>query len=316
MAWLVTGAAGYIGSHLLRQRADWVALDNLASGRRDCVPEGTPFHTVDITDIAAVGAVFAAHNITGVVHLAALKRVADSVSNPGEYERVNVDGLQIVLNAMAAHGVRALVFASSAAVYGPLDQVAGASISETAELHPANPYGATKLTGERMVAEFAEATASSYVTLRSFNAAGTSAGPANAGGLVELAAAAALSGHALPVFGTDYPTADGTCVRDYVHIDDVVAAIMSAIAVTAAKPTNHLTVNVGSGHASSVLDVVQAMERASGRRVLLDRQGHRPGDIPVAVANVALARHELGWRASRSLDDIAESAWKALNTGV
>lgn len=313
---MVTGAAGYIGSHLVNQPGDWVAVDNLASGRRTAIPAHVPFHAVDVTNAEALASVFNVHDIEGVVHLAALKRVADSVKNPAEYERVNVGGLQATLAAMRHTGVATLVFASSAAVYGPLDAAAGASIAEDAPLHPANPYGHTKLAGEQLVADFAAASGAACVTLRAFNAGGTSLGPPHAGGLVELVAEAALTRRPLPVYGTEYPTADGTCVRDYVHIDDVVSAIRAATVWTGAHREATVTLNVGTGKGTSVQDVIRAVEEASGRTIVVDSQANRPGDVPVAVADVTRAVSELDWQPRHTLADIAHSTWLATSSEV
>lgn len=319
MAWLVTGAAGYLGSHLVRQPGAWIALDSLATGRRERIPAGVAFEHVDINDAIALDGVFTRHAIEGVVHLAALKSVPESVADPARYEHVNVEGTRTLLEVMAAHGVDPIVFASSAAVYGPVDPAAGSAIAEGAVLNPVNPYGQTKVTAERLVQDHAHRTGGGCVILRVFNVTGVTDGvdlDAARGGVVHAAVSAAARDHTFDVLGTDYPTPDGTCVRDYVHIQDVARAFELATLRVEQLRGSVLIANIGTGRGTSVLEVTEAVGAATGRPLRMHHQPRRAGDVPVAVANVDLARTALDWEASRGLAQMVASLVSAADKAV
>ena len=316
MAWLVTGAAGYLGSHLIRQPGDWVGMDSLVSGSRDRVPDGVPLEVADITDRTAVDAILAHHPIEGVVHLAALKSVPDSMSDPAAYERTNVSGTRTLVEAMSARGIRHLVLASSAAVYGPVDERLGHAIDESTALHPANPYGETKVAAERIVEEFAATAGGGCAILRIFNVAGIEVGldpEASAGGVIFAAVEAAFADTPFDLTGSDYPTPDGTCVRDYVHVVDVARALAAAAERATGLEARTITANIGTGRGTSVLGVVDAVQRVTGRALDVERRPRRAGDIPVAVASVEAAKRELGWTPALDLDRMITGLWGSLN---
>ncbi|MDG6102988.1 UDP-glucose 4-epimerase GalE [Dactylosporangium aurantiacum] len=309
MTWLVTGGAGYIGAHVLRALTAAghavVAFDDLSSGVAARVPDGVPLVVGAVTDRRAVAAALRRHAAAGVVHLAARKSPLESVRRPAWYHRENVGGTQSVLAAMAATGVRRLVFASSAAVYG---QVTAAAVDEGAPTRPINPYGASKLACERRIAEAGVA----WVALRFFNVAGSGdprLGDREATNLVPIAVAAARAGRPLAVTGTDFDTPDGTGVRDYVHVEDVADAHAAAVAHLCRTPVAGAVYNVGTGRGHSVLDVVRGVEAVAGCPIERTLHPRRPGDPASVVADAGRIQRELGWRASRGLTEMVTSAW-------
>lgn len=310
--WLVTGGAGYIGSHTvraLRAAGDRVVvLDDLSTGVADRVPD-VPLVRASVLDEQAVADALSEHRVDGVMHLAAKKSVPESVERPMHYWHENVAGLRSLLSAMAARGVDRLVYTSSAAVYGATP--AGA-VTEDTPCVPVNPYGETKLVGEWMIADQGRATGLRSVALRYFNVAGTAVpeladrGCAN---LVPLAMDAVADGRRPQVFGADYDTPDGSCVRDYVHVEDVAEAHVAAVASLAGPGTR--TFNVGVGRGFSVLEVLRAIGGVSGRDATPDVVARRPGDPASVVADVDRIATELGWRARHDLTDVVTSAWAA-----
>lgn len=303
---VVTGGAGYVGAHVCLVLAEHgyrpVVVDDLSTGHR----EAAAFGAFERLDVAADGlpAVLARHAPVAVVHAAALSDVAESFARPDLYRRVNVAGTARVASACRSTGVRRLVLLSSAAVYGP----AGASpIAEDAKLRPISPYGESKLAAERCLAELCPADSGlAWAALRLFNVAGAAAGAgigedhAVERHLVPLAIRAALgTGAALRVFGAGHGTADGTAVRDYVHALDVAEAVRAAIAYLGDGGAPR-AFNIGSGTGTSVLQVVAAVERACGLPVRRTLEAARPGDPPVLVAGIGLARRALGFRPQRS----------------
>ncbi len=315
---LVTGGAGYIGSHTAKalhaRGYTPVVYDNLSSGFREAVRWG-PFVHGDIRDGQALGAAMADHGVSAVIHFAGLIEVGRSVVKPDLFWEHNVSGTVSLLGAMRQAGVGRLVFSSSAAVYGQGGRGALETIPETAEKAPASPYGDTKLACEQLIAAQCKAYGLSAVALRYFNAAG--ADPSGLIGeghepethLIPLAIAAALGdGKPLTVFGSDFDTPDGTCLRDYIHVLDLaeahVAALEAPLAVGAFEAAN-----VGTGQGASVLEVVRAVARAAGRPVPHTVGARRAGDPPSLVADPGRARELLGWRAERSgLDQIVADA--------
>ena len=313
---LVTGGAGYIGSHMCKALAAQgivpVTLDNLSTGHRDAVIWG-PLVVGDLRDRAELAAVLLTHRIGTVLHFAASAYVGQSVADPGAYYDNNVGGMIALLGAVRDAGVARLILSSSCATYGAPPVL---PVDETAPQHPVNPYGHSKLMCEQMLRDHAAAYGQRHAILRYFNVAG--ADPAGAlrerhdpeTHLVPLAIlAAAGRGPALRLFGTDYHTPDGTCVRDYIHVCDVVQAHLLALRHLEAGGAD-LSLNLGSGQGLSVLQVVAAVEAATGRRVPLAAAARRAGDPPVLVANPARARAALGFRTERS--DIATIVRDAL----
>jgi len=312
---LVCGGAGYIGSHMAR----WLALrdirvtvlDDLSTGHRGFVQWGELVEA-DIRDRAALDRVFAAQRFDAVMHFCARSLVGESVADPYAYYASNVGGTLTLLQAMRAHGVDRLVFSSTAAVFG---HPQADRIDEDHPQKPINPYGASKLMVERILSDAASAYGLRSVALRYFNAAG--AAPDGTIGeahdpethLVPNAIRAALgTGPALTLFGDDYPTPDGTCIRDYVHVDDLAQAHLLALDYLDANPGAHVF-NLGNGQGFSVREVIAAVAQVSGRDVPHSISARRPGDPAVLVASSERARAQLGWQpAYTTLAPILETA--------
>jgi UDP-glucose-4-epimerase GalE len=312
---LVTGGAGYIGSHACKglARAGYrpVVYDNLSRGHREAVRWG-PLVEGDIADRARLGAAIAEHRVAAVMHFAAYAYVGESVSDPALYYRNNLAGTLSLLDAMREAGIGEIVFSSTCATYGAPGAV---PIRETAPQHPVNPYGETKLAIERALHWYGQAYGMRSVSLRYFNAAG-----ADREGeigedhepethLVPLVLQAALGQRrAIEVYGTDYPTPDGTAIRDYIHVDDLADAHLRALERLRAG-ADSIAVNLGTGHGRSVREVIAAAETTSGRKVPARDAPRRPGDPPALVADPSLAAELLGWRARHSdLDTILRTA--------
>lgn len=312
MAVLVTGGAGYIGSHAARALRDAgyevVIYDNFSTGDRR-LARGFELVEGDIADDAKLRAVL--RRVNAVMHFAAHAYVGESVENPRKYFKNNVIAGLSLLNSALDAGIRRFVFSSSCAVYGVPSQI---PITEQTPRKPVNPYGASKLFFENALEAYGRAYGLRSVNLRYFNAAG-----ADAGGeigelhepethLVPLALAAALDGAPLQVFGSDYPTADGTCVRDYIHVSDLAEAHVRALQyLESGEPS--LAANLGTGRGHSVLEVIDAVERVTGRRVQRTIGPRRAGDPPILVADPARARRTLHWSAKRDLSAMVADAW-------
>lgn len=313
---LVTGGAGYIGSHACKALAASgftpVTFDSLSGGHREAVKWG-PLEEGDLLDRDRVARLFKDHEFAGVMHFAAYIAVGESVADPGKYYRNNVGGTITLLDAMVEHGVKPLVFSSTAAVYGTPEVV---PIPESAPLMPINPYGRSKLTSERMIDDFATAHGIRYAVLRYFNACG-----ADADGetgechepethLIPLALDAAGGKGELTVFGEDYPTRDGTCVRDYINVTDLAEAHVAALQ-SLLDGGNSMALNLGTGHGISNREVLDAIARVTGNPVPHTVGERRPGDPAELVADPSLAEKTLGWRAQNSdIDTIVETAWR------
>ncbi|MDE3154910.1 MAG: UDP-glucose 4-epimerase GalE [Acidobacteriota bacterium] len=312
---LVTGGAGYIGSHTAKalHRAGYavVVYDNLLAGHREAVRYG-PLVEGDLADRGRLGETLRRFEIGAVVHFAALLAVSESVHDPARYYRNNVIGTLTLLEAMAAAQVPHLVFSSTCAVYGEPEET---PIVETHPTRPINAYGETKLAIERALPHYERAYGLHAVVLRYFNAAG--ADPDGDLGedhdpeihLIPRAIQAATGGAPLEIFGDDYPTPDGTCLRDYVHVSDLADAHVLALQALA-ETGRSATVNLGSGHPSSVREVIATVERVTGRPVPAQLAARRPGDPAVLFAASRLAADGLHWRPRHStLDEIVRTAW-------
>lgn len=312
---LVTGGAGYIGSHTVRLLAergdDVVVLDDLSSGHREAIGQ-VPLMVGDVADRALVTSVLRDRRIEAIIHFAALKSVAESVRQPERYFEHNVAGSLALVAAARDAGVAAVVNSSTCAVYGDPVEL---PVRETAPPRPTNAYGESKLIVEMILARLAQAGRLRHVTLRYFNAAGAwpdgSLGEdwTAAENLIPALMRAASAGSPLPVFGTDYPTPDGTAIRDYVHVLDLAEAHVAALDHIA-RGGSSITVNVGTGVGVSVLGAVAAVEAATGRSIAVDARARRPGDVPAIWADPSLGATVLGWRARRRMSAIAESAWR------
>ncbi|MFE9171405.1 UDP-glucose 4-epimerase GalE [Streptomyces kebangsaanensis] len=309
--YLVTGGAGYVGSvvarHLLEAGHEVVVLDNLSTGFRQGVPAGASFVEGDIRDAAK----WVDSSFDAVLHFAASSQVGESVVKPEKYWENNVGGTMALLAAMREAGVRKLVFSSTAATYGEPEQV---PIVETAPTRPTNPYGASKLAVDHMITGEAAAHGLGAVSLRYFNVAGAygTYGERHApeSHLIPLILQVA-QGHrnAISVFGDDYPTPDGTCVRDYIHVADLAEAHL--LALKAAVPGEHLICNLGNGNGFSVREVVETVRQVTGHPVPEVVAPRRAGDPAVLVASAAAAREKLGWNPSRAdLAGIVADAWE------
>ncbi len=316
MNWLVTGGAGYIGAHVVRAlRAaglSAVVIDDLSSGVRSFVPPEVPLIEASLLDRDAVTGVFAEHSILGVIHVAGYKYAGESVRRPLHTFEQNVTATGILYQAAIAAEVRKLVFSSSAAVYGAPDVEL---VVESTPKRPESPYGETKLIGEWMLADLSRAHPElQHTSLRYFNVVGSGSdavfdtSPYN---LFPLVFRALRAGRAPKIFGTDYPTPDGTNVRDYVHVSDIAAAHVAAAQRMMAGEQLEPAYNLGSGTGLSVAEIMDAMRRVTGIDLEPERAPRRPGDPPRIVANGDLAARDLDWAMRFTLDEMVESAWRA-----
>ncbi|MFF5334224.1 UDP-glucose 4-epimerase GalE [Streptomyces sp. NPDC013181] len=316
MTWMVTGGAGYIGAHVVRamlaggQRV--VVFDDLSTGRADAVPDGVPLVTGTVLDREALDTVIREHGVTGVVHVAGKKQVGESVERPLHYYKENVTGLEVLLEAMVAAGVERLVFSSSAAVYGMPDVDL---VTETTPCAPMSPYGETKLVGEWLIHAAARAHGLRCASLRYFNVAGAAAPElADAGvfNLIPMVFERLEAGGSPRIFGDDYATEDGTCVRDYIHVEDIASAHLAAARrLESAEPGTDLTLNIGRGEGSSVREMVDRILKVTGHEdTVAEVAPRRPGDPARVVASADRIRRELDWSARYGVDEMIESAWQ------
>jgi len=317
MTILVTGGAGYIGSHtghaLTQAGADVVVIDNLSTGFSQFLPEGVPLFIGDAADENLVEGVIAAHGVESIIHFAGLVVVPDSLRDPLGYYRNNTMTTRNLLNAAVRCNVRRFIFSSTAAVYGNADQM---PVPEEAPTCPLSPYGMSKLMTEIMLHDVAAAHDMRYVVLRYFNVAGADPdarmGLATAGAthLLKIAVEAATGQRAkIDVFGTDYPTPDGSCIRDFIHVTDLAEAHRAALAYLDGGGAS-VTLNCGYGRGYSVLETIRAVRRASGRNFAIQHAERRPGDIMTMIADTARIRATLDW--TPRFDDIDTIARHAL----
>ena len=311
---LVTGAAGYIGSVctevLIERGHEVIALDDLSEGHREAVDSRAIFCRVDLHDLRSLNAVFEEHPVDAVMHFAALCLVEESVREPAKYYRANVSAGINLLYAMLRHGVKKLIFSSTAATYGEPEVT---PIPEEHRTAPVNPYGASKLLFERILAEFRASSSLQYIAMRYFNAAGASEKHGEdhspeTHAIPLLLEVAAGQRESFQVYGTDYPTPDGTCIRDYVHVLDIAQA--HALAVERISEYAGRIYNIGSSQGFSVHEVLEAASRVTGKKINHRNAPRRPGDPASLVASSQRIRNELAWvpRFS-SLDEIIRAAW-------
>lgn len=314
---LVTGGAGYIGSHAVKQlclaEQSLVVVDNLERGNRESVPTDLPFYQVDIAETCRIQEIIEKHQIDTVMHFAALAYVGESVERPLEYYNNNTAGTVSLLRAMQATGVNRLIFSSSCAVYGAPEEL---PILESTAKQPVNPYGWSKLFIEQILQDITNSNPSfAAIGFRYFNVAGSAAD----GSLGEihnpethiipllLQVAAGKKSH-FTLFGTDYETADGTCIRDFLHVDDVCTA--HRLAINALQPGNLSIYNLGLGRGYSLLEVIEAVKRVTGRKIPVEFGARRLGDPASLYASAQLAEQKLGWKPQyTALDEIIATAW-------
>jgi UDP-glucose 4-epimerase len=312
MTWLLTGGAGYIGAHIahaLRASGrDVVVLDDLSTGLASRLPDDVELVHASVLDRDTVTAALERHRVEGVIHLAAKKSVSESVSDPGYYYHQNVVGLQQLLVAMNRADVERLVFSSSAAVYGAAE---GPAVDETSPTTPANPYGWTKLIGEDLVRYAGEVTGLRWLSLRYFNVAGAGApelADTGVSNLIPMTFRALDDGRRPQLFGDDYPTPDGSCIRDFIHVADLADAHVAA-AIALESGDTSAVYNVGTGVGTSVKEVFRVVRDVTGRAVDPEVAPRRAGDPPAVVADAAAITEHLGWHATRDLHDMIGSAW-------
>jgi len=314
---LVTGGAGYIGSHAVLALLDagWsvAVIDDLSNGTRQVVPEGVPFYEGNIADTLLVERIFAEQRTGAIMHFAGSIVVPESVEKPLDYYRNNTVASHSLVTAAVAAGVKHILFSSTAAVYGAPERV---PVEEGDPKQPINPYGASKLMTERMLEDASAAYPFNYGALRYFNVAG--ADPQGRSGqigrgsthLIKVAVEAAVGKRDhIAVYGSDYATPDGTCIRDYIHVSDLAAAHVAALEKLIERPEQNLVMNCGYGRGLSVLEVLDAVDRANGSPIARAMEGRRAGDAPMLVAGNAKLLAELDWRpAHADIDEIVGDA--------
>ena len=301
---LVTGGAGYIGSHAVLALVDagWpvAVIDDLSTGTREVLPETVPFYQGNIADASLLGQIFAEQGTKAIMHFAGSIVVPESVEKPLDYYRNNTLASHALISAAVAAGMKHILFSSTAAVYGAPDRV---PVEEGDPRQPINPYGASKLMTERMLEDASAAYPFNYGALRYFNVAGADrqgrSGQIGKGSthLIKIACEAAVGKRDhVSVYGTDYPTPDGTCIRDYIHVGDLADAHVAALEKLIVQPEQNLVLNCGYGQGLSVLEVLDAVDRANGTTIERRMEGRRAGDPPALVAGNARLLGTLNWR--------------------
>jgi UDP-glucose 4-epimerase len=316
MTWLLTGGAGYIGAHIVRSlRAAGfrvVVLDDLSTGLAERVPAGVPLVEASVLDREAVVAALREYQVRGVIHLAAKKAAGESVERPLHYYKENVTGFAHLLEAMVEADVDRIVFSSSSSVYGNAEDE---YVPEDAPKRPESPYGETKLICEWLLHDVARASGLRYASLRYFNVAGAGdreLGDTGVFNLIPMTFQALTQGRPPQVFGDDYPTRDGSCVRDYIHVGDLADAHLAAARRLEAAPLEFgESYNVGRGEGSTVKEVLETVRAVTGQDFEYVVTGRRAGDPAQVVALADKIRDELGWVAKHELTDMVASAWEA-----
>ncbi|WP_406344563.1 UDP-glucose 4-epimerase GalE [Streptomyces sp. NBC_00648] len=315
MTWMITGGAGYIGSHVVKALVDGgeqvVVLDDLSTGDPARLPEGVRLERGTVLDRDVLDRVLRENDVDGVIHIAAKKQVGESVERPLHYYRENVEGLRTVLEAAAEAGVRRFLFSSSAAVYGMPDVDL---VTEQTECLPMSPYGETKLAGEWLVSAVGKAHGMATASLRYFNVAGAASpelGDPGIFNLVPMVFERLTEGKAPLIFGDDYATPDGTCVRDYIHVEDIATAHVAAARRLTADPSAALILNIGRGEGASVAEMVDIIREVSGiTEPAPEVAPRRPGDPARVVASAELITKELDWSAHHDIRAMITSAWE------
>jgi UDP-glucose 4-epimerase len=313
---LVIGGAGYVGSHTVRQLVrsghEVVIYDNLSRGHRQSVPEGTFVHG-ELADRAALQRVLSEHAIEAVMHFAAFALVGESVAQPAMYYQNNVSAPLELLEAMRAEGVWRIVFSSTTATYGQPEKI---PIAENTLQLPINPYGFTKLVFEHALTDYAHAYGFGVAALRYFNAAGAAEDGAIGedhvpeSHIIPIVLQVALGQReSISVYGTDYPTPDGTCVRDYIHVNDLGSAHLAALKLL--TPGSNLQMNLGTGQGTSVMEVIEACRKVTGHPIPIQNAPRREGDPACLIADSSLAQKTLNWTPKyNTIDQIVETAWR------
>lgn len=312
---MITGGAGYIGSHVVKALVDGgeqvVVLDDLSTGDPARLPEGVRLEHGTVLDRDVLDRVLRENDVDGVIHIAAKKQVGESVERPLHYYRENVEGLRTVLEAAAEAGVRRFLFSSSAAVYGMPDVDL---VTEQTECLPMSPYGETKLAGEWLVSAVGKAHGMATASLRYFNVAGAASpelGDPGIFNLVPMVFERLTEGKAPLIFGDDYATPDGTCVRDYIHVEDIATAHVAAARRLTADPSAALILNIGRGEGASVAEMVDIIREVSGiTEPAPEVAPRRPGDPARVVASAELITKELDWSAHHDIRAMITSAWE------
>lgn len=318
VTWLVTGGAGYIGSHVVRELTaagmGVVIVDNLVTGRREFVPDGVAFVEASLADTAVLQETMAAHGVSGVIHIAGFKFAGISVEDPLLAYDNNVSGTMSLLRAMENSGVSRTVFSSSSSVYG---NAASGLVTESHPFNPTSPYGESKVIGEWLLRNQGVATGITHTSLRYFNVVGSGSpelpdvSPYN---LFSMVFAGLEQGVAPTIFGDDYDTPDGTCIRDYIHVSDLATAHVSAAKRMDRGESIEPAYNLGSGTGTSVAEMMSAIARVTGNDFSPEIGARRAGDPARVVASGELAARDLGWAMTHSLSNMISSAWDARKT--
>jgi UDP-glucose 4-epimerase len=315
VTWLVTGGAGYIGSHVVRHfidsGIDVVVLDNLVTGRKEFVPSGVPLVEASLLQTDDVAAALRDHSVSGVMHIAGFKFAGLSVLDPLHTYEQNVLGTMSLLRAMQVAGVDKIVFSSSSSVYG---SAAAGLVTEEHPFNPTSPYGESKVIGEWLLRNHSVAVGATHSSLRYFNVVGSGfdelpdVSPHN---LLSMVFAGIERGESPVIFGNDYDTPDGTCIRDYIHVSDLAAAHVAAARRMDAGQRVDAAYNLGSGTGTSVASMMEAIARVTGHDFTPEVGPRRQGDPDRVVASGERAARDLGWSMTHSLDDMISSAWSA-----
>jgi UDP-glucose 4-epimerase len=311
--WLVTGGAGYIGAHvvknLLENDFEVVVVDDLSTGLERKIPKNVKFYKLNISNTSELNNILKNEKIEGVIHLAAKKAVVESVLNPSLYYRENIGGLVSLLDAMRNSSVKKIVFSSSASVYGTKKED---RVSEEVETNPESPYGETKLIGEWLIKAEQKARNINWISLRYFNVVGAGnneLGDTGVNNLIPMVFSAISKNERPQIFGNDYLTKDGTCIRDYIHVEDLAFAHVLA----AKKLTENYSeiLNIGTGQGYSVKEVIYLIEKVIGEKINYEYVGRRSGDPAQTIADPSKALKDLNWKAKLDLEEMISSSWNA-----